>query len=177
MSPPRNGIPSGRASRAARLAVSSVFTGFAPAMALVNPGGAVPPLLQIIAVLLLVMTAWLWLRLPFTGASLHGDIIVITAWWSRKRLHRHEVARFRSLPYGGPFFYIAWTITDGPLASRELEVELTDGTRIVVHGTVCNRRASFEMTQALNHWLENSMDRQPTLRRRDRRGANNPESA
>lgn len=120
------------------------------------------------------MTVWLWLRLPFTGVAVRGDHVVVTAWWSRRRLHRGEVSTFRSSPYGGPFFYLAWAITDGPLASRELEVELMDGTSGIVHGTVCGSRVSQEMVYALNAWLEGDPDRQSTPRRRDLRGKNGP---
>lgn len=67
-------LPRGRRGRAARLGSASIFTGVVPIIALVNPSGQpLPEPLWWFFVFLLVLTAWLWLRLPFTGARIAGD--------------------------------------------------------------------------------------------------------
>ncbi|MFF5625726.1 hypothetical protein ACFY5A_10190 [Microbacterium sp. NPDC012755] len=150
--------------------MSSVFTGFVPAMFLLGPMGAgVPQAIHVILIGLLGMTGWLWVRLPFTGVIVSGDVVTATSWWSRRRLHRGSIRMFRSRPYEGPFFYLAWTIVDGALASRDVEVELKDGTTTVLRGTVCNSRVSFDMVHALNAWLDEEGDAESSPLRRHRR--------
>lgn len=57
----------------------------------------------------------------------------------------------------------------GGLASRDVEVELKDGTTTVLRGTVCNSRVSFDMVHALNAWLDEEGDAESSPLRRHRR--------
>lgn len=163
--------PRGTLGRAGRLAVSSVYSGFAPALLLLNPMGAVtPPLLSYIAVLLLLLTIWLWVRLPFTGVTVNGDVLMVNGWFTRKIFNRDDLVRFRVESYGGPFYYLAWAIDAGPFESGELRVELADGTQVALRGTVCGRRVANEIARSLNDWLGLNSDPRSTPRVRERRG-------
>lgn len=147
-------IPKGRFGRAARLAVSSLFTGVAPLALLVDPvSTSLHPVVVWVCIIFVTITAWLWLRLFFTGPRVSGDCFVVNSWWWRRTVCRDEVIRFRVGSYGGPFYYLAWAIDDGRLRSGELQAELIDGSIIRLPGTVCNYRIAREMAEASNSWL------------------------
>lgn len=169
MSRCESGYSSGRGGRAARLAVSSVFTGIVPALFLImGTESPVRGILTFISVALLVLTLFLWVRLPFTGVSVECDHVVITSWWTRRRIERTDLTRFRVDSYSGPFYYLAWAIDDGPLESGELWAELRDGSQTRLRGTVCSRRVANEIARALNDWLGASSGIGTTLRSRVR---------
>ena len=151
-------IPSGKGGRAARLAVCSVFSGGAPAALLLVPQDAATPLvLRVIATGLLLMTVWLWVRLPFTGIRIQGTELVVTSWWSRATIARHDLSRFFAEPYDGPFYYFGWTINDGEFASGQLHAERTDGSHIVLRGTVSSLLTAKKIAREFNLWLEDSL--------------------
>lgn len=146
--------PSGRSGRAARLAVSSVFTGLIPIIFLVHPTASdLPVVLHYGAGALIALTTWLWVRLPFTGVSMDSDFVTASSWWSVKRIPRVRVRRFRSKEYAGPFYYLAWAIDDGPFASGEVCAELRDGSCVTLRASVCSRRVSRQLVRALNDRL------------------------
>lgn len=159
-------VPTGRRGRAGRLAVSSVYTGFAPGLLLISSTHVeIPGFLLLLAIQSLLLTAWLWLRLPFTGVRTEGEAVVVTAWWSRKVIPRDQLVRFRVETYGGPFYFLAWAIDAGPFESGELEAELKDGTRVRLRGTVCGRRVANDISRSLNEWLGTGLN----LRSRNRK--------
>ncbi|KJQ55796.1 hypothetical protein RS85_00377 [Microbacterium sp. SA39] len=100
----------------------------------------------------LPICVWRWIRLPFTGVKVDGDFAVVTSWWRRRVLLRSSIARFRAESYTGFFFVFGWRV-DGRFESGSLEVELKDGTRRRLGGTVCNRRVAREVAESLNRWL------------------------
>lgn len=168
-------ISSGRGGRAARLAVSSVFTGVGPALFLVmGTESAARSTLTVASVALLLLTVFLWVRLPFTGVRVECDRIVVIAWWTRRTISRTDLARFRADSYSGPFYYLAWAIDGGPLESGELRAELKDGTQMRLRGTVCSRRVANEIARALNDWLGLNSDPRATPRTRARRAPGSP---
>lgn len=161
-------VPSGRGGRAARLAVSSVYSGLAPAILLLTSRGA-EGVLHLISIAFVLITVWLWIRLPFTGADVKGDVIVFHSWWSRQRLRRDDLVKFHVGSYGGPFYYLAWAVDNGPFESGQLEVEFVDGSRRTIRGAVCSRRVSHEIARSLNGWLEANSGSLATPRSRIRR--------
>lgn len=123
---------------------------------------------------LIVLGAWLWLRLPFTGVTVSHDALVVTSWFSRRVFAKGKIARFRSVPYEGTFYYLAWTIDYGRFASGVLSIESDDGSHAVLNGTVTSATRSREMAEALNRWIGSEVGdgagsrRQASARRRDR---------
>jgi hypothetical protein len=131
--------------------VASIFVVLAPALLLVTSDSTgVPEFLKAVSLALLLMSGWLWVRLPFTGARIVGDQVIVTSWWSRKELSLRDVARFRAEPYEGPFYYLAWSVDYGIFASAQLEAELKDGSRVKLPGTVSSRRAVNEIARSLD---------------------------
>lgn len=125
----------GRLGRAGRLAVASAYSGLVPALILASPSArdALGPL-RFLAVALLLLTVWLWVRLPFTGVAIKGDDVRVRGWWSRRVFKRGDLERFRVQPYGGPFYYLAWAIDSGPFESGELHAEFEDGSAVRLGG-------------------------------------------
>lgn len=161
--------PTGRAGRAGRLAVASAFTLALPALALVGPMLLHAPLP--VTVLLLgsmVLTVWLWVRLPFTGVIPTERSVVVRSWFSRREYDRASILRFRHVEYSGLFFYLAWPSDTGWLASGMVEVELRNGTRIPLRATVCGIADARRIAEALNRWVGAGVgDGRGPRRRRD----------
>ncbi len=144
----------GRAGRARRLGVASLFIGVLPAAVLLNYSSAsMPSVLIWFSAIALPLCMWLWIRLPFTGVTLTSSHVVATSWWSRRKYERGAVERFRAEPYTGFFFVFGWTVYDGRFESGHLVLEFADGRRRPLGGTVCNRRVAREIAEALNRDL------------------------
>lgn len=141
------------AERARRLAGASMFIGVVPAIALVTTFPDGPFWANGLSVISVLLCVWLWIRLPSTGVEIHGDHIVVTSWWIRRRYAREGISRFRAEPYTGPFFILGWTVYGGSLESGIVVVQTTAGATAPLHGTVCNRRTARRIAERLNQWL------------------------
>lgn len=120
----------GRAGRARRLGVASLFIGVLPAAVLLNYSSAsMPSVLIWFSAIALPLCMWLWIRLPFTGVTLTSSHVVATSWWSRRKYERGAVERFRAEPYTGFFFVFGWAVYDGRFESGHLVLEFADGRR------------------------------------------------
>ncbi|WP_446724353.1 PH domain-containing protein [Microbacterium sp. PF5] len=100
----------------------------------------------------MVLTVWLWVRLPFTGVIPTERSVVVRSWFSRREYDRASILRFRHVEYSGLFFYLAWPSDTGWLASGMVEVELRNGTRIPLRATVCGIADARRIAEALNRW-------------------------
>lgn len=150
----RNLNATGRAGRARRLAVASIFLGAVPIIVLINHDALnMPDALIWYSLTALPVCAWLWVRLPFTGVYVNADVVLVSSWWSRRRYHRRTIERFRAEPYAGFFFILGWTVYDGRFESGHLRAEFVDGKVRSMGATVCNRRVARQNAESLNQWL------------------------
>lgn len=144
----------GRAGRARRLGVASLFIGVLPAVVLLNiTSPSMPSILIWFSVVALPLCVLLWVRLPFTGVTVSPSHVVVTSWWSRRAYERGAINRFRAEPYAGFFFVFGWTVYGGRFESGHLVLECADGSARRLGGTVCNRRVAREIAEALNRSL------------------------
>jgi hypothetical protein len=133
--------------------MASAFTFLIPALAVFGPVRLdVPIPLAAIPVASMLITLWMWARLPFTGAFPRETSVLVRSWFSRRIFQKSEVARFRHVQYSGLFFFTAWASDVGWLAHGMVELETTDGSRIPLRATICGLRDARLLSEALNRW-------------------------
>lgn len=141
------------AERARRLGPATFFFGVVPLLLLINASASIPPVGIVALACLVLVCCWCWVRLPFTGIRIDGDLLVATSWWRTRTYVKGEIVRFREESYTGYLFIAGWTVSGGQLESGRVAAELRNGDTVRLHGSVCNRRTARRTSEALNRWI------------------------
>lgn len=152
-------VPTGRASRAARLGAATGLTApflffFAFLAAQLSTPLAAKVFLLVISSVGGALLAWMWGRLPFTGVDLSEDRARVRSWFSSRLFMRAHIERFSYADYGGLFYIVGWPVAGGSLQSGMITVVTTAPSgEQELNGTVTNHRVAREQAEMLNQWL------------------------
>lgn len=106
---------------------------------------------------ILITYSWAWIRVWRVGVVIRDDKVVITSWFSSECLGRREMSWWSSDSYTRVLFVLGWPVAGGALEPGVLSVDLVDGTRRQVAGTVSLRSSVRAQARFLNAWLRDDI--------------------
>ncbi len=143
--------PSAMRGRAFRLGVSSALAGFTSfGVAFFSD---LHPALRIACAAISFLYLWSWCRYPVTGVWTTPEKLVIRGWWRTRSWPRHDIAIVRAESYLGYLFVVGLHVTAGILEHGVLVMEMKDGSRVRLGGTVSDLWTARRTAEAVNAWL------------------------
>lgn len=144
--------PSGLRGRAVRVGLTTALWGVAALVAAFAPTDTPIPV-RIVGLTSSALLLWLWIRLGRVGVWTSSDELVARSWWRTRRWKRDEVTRASAEVYEGLLWLFGLQIVEGTWQSGILRIELANGKRVTLHGSISDLYTTRRTSQALNRWI------------------------
>lgn len=93
---------------------------------------------------------WAWIRVWRIGLGFEEEGVVARSWFSTTRYANDDLERWSAEPYTGVLYVLGWPVAGGALEPGILNVDLRDGTRRPVAGSVTFRTTARAQARVLN---------------------------
>ena len=92
---------------------------------------------------------WAWIRVGRIGVRFEDEGVVAKSWFSTTRYANNDLERWSAEPYTGVLYVLGWPVAGGALQPGILNVDLRDGTRRPMAGSVTFRTTARAQARVL----------------------------